>query len=45
MYAISNWEPVQFWSNMIELADVADKCSGSVLYSMELLQFSIRQSA
>ena len=29
---------------MIELADVADKSSGSVLYSLELLQFSIMQS-
>ena len=29
---------------MIELVDVANKSSSSVLYSLELLQFTIRQS-
>ena len=29
---------------MIELVHIADKSSSNVLYSLELLQFSIRQS-
>ena len=29
---------------MIELADAANKSSGSVLYSLELFQIGIRQS-
>ena len=29
---------------MIKLVDVANESSSSVLYSLELLQFSIRQS-